>query len=143
VFVDSWCRLPYRYKFSEYIKLFKGLLLNKNIEVCFSADPQDFLNAHASASWVITDSFHSLMFSSIFNKNVCVIRPSCGFRSAMFARIEEFQKCVTHGSIISDSLNDALYSFLNDEDIIFDQERITALRNQSMQWLQSAIESAT
>jgi hypothetical protein len=143
LFVDSCCKLPWQYRCNEYVKLLKILFLNNNIEICFSANPQDFLNAHASASWIITDSFHSLMFSSIFNKNVRVIRPSCGFRSAMFARIEEFQKCITHGSIISDSLNDALYSFLNDEDITFNQDRIATLRNNSMQWLQSAIEVAT
>lgn len=108
-----------------------------------AAGPKDFVNAHASATWVLTDSFHSVMFSSIFDKNVRVIRPSTPSRKIMFARIEEFASKFIEGNIIADSLDDALKSFCQNEPIAFKYGAISKVRKASLTWLENALNALT
>lgn len=112
---------------------------SSRVELSLSGDPQDFLDAHASATWVVTDSFHSVMFSSIFDKNVRVLYPQSEFRKAMFARIEEFANSLVEGPMIADSLDVALASFEKGETIAFKQAEIATLRENSKQWLEDAL----
>lgn len=109
------------------------------VKLELAAGPKEFTDAHASAKWVITDSFHSVMFSSIFDKNVRVIRPSSEMRKAMFARIEEFAAECVEGEMIADSLDDALTSFAKGEAVTFKREKIEALRARSLAWLENAL----
>lgn len=109
------------------------------VKLELAAGPKEFTDAHASAKWVLTDSFHSVMFSSIFDKNVRVIRPSSEMRKAMFARIEEFAAECVEGEMIADSLDDALSSFAKGEAVTFTREKIEALRARSLAWLENAL----
>lgn len=113
-----------------------------HVKICLSGSPQDFLDAHASATWVITDSFHSVMFVAIFDKNVRVISPSSELRKSMFARIEEFAKRFVVGEMIVNSMDEALTSFEKGEVISFKQEEIATLRENSQQWLREALSRA-
>lgn len=108
-----------------------------------SAGPKEFVDAYASAQWVITDSFHSVMFSSIFDKNVRAIYPSSENRKAMFARIEEFATTCVEGNMIAASLDDALNSFSKNEIVTFKREKIEALREHSLAWLEQALGAFT
>lgn len=110
------------------------------IKLELAAGPKEFVDAHASATWVLTDSFHSVMFSSIFDKNVRVIRPSTEVRKRMFARIEEFADTCVEGNIIADSLKDALTSFAQEDTVTFNHSAIADQRNHSRAWLERALE---
>lgn len=141
IFVDGWWCIPSPRSWkgiwqwlSVHIARFFG-----NVQVCMAAGPQEFLDAHASAEWVITDSFHSLMFSSIFSKNVRLLRPSCEARKKMFSRIEEFTADNVAGDSIVDNLSSALNSFERGETVSFDQSKIARLRDQTLSWLKSAL----
>lgn len=143
IFVDGWWRIPaprnwagLKQWLSVYVTRFFG-----NIHICMAAGPQEFLDAHASAEWIITDSFHSLMFSSIFSKNVRLLRPSSEGRKKMFARIEEFTAENVTGDSIVDDLSSALNSFEHGETISFEQQKIARLRNQSRSWLNSKLQT--
>lgn len=140
IFVDKFqAPLPKtRASFKMWFKVFSFPWFSR-VNLCLSGDPQDFLDAHAFATWVVTDSFHSVMFSSIFNKNVRVLRPKLESRKAMFARIEEFANHLVTGPMVSDSLDAALASFEKGETITFKQDEIATLRNQSKQWLTDAL----
>lgn len=103
------------------------------------AGPAEFVASIAHADAVLTDSFHALMFSTIFNKNARFIRPDNEMRRKMFARIEEFaDKCIA-GPVFVDSVQTALDSFANGETISYNREEIDRMRSASLDWLKKAI----
>lgn len=110
------------------------------VKLCLSAGPQEFLDAFAQADWVLSDSFHALMFSSIFDKQVAILRPKSDERKAMFARIEEFVEASTDGPVIEDSVEFALARFERGERMSFRHEVIRQRREASWAWLKAALE---
>ena len=110
------------------------------VKLCLSAGPQEFLDAFAQADWVLSDSFHALMFSAIFNKQVAILRPESDERKAMFARIEEFVEAATEGSVIEDSVETALARFERGKTMAFRHDVIQARREASWAWLKAALE---
>lgn len=107
-----------------------------------SADPKDFVGAFSSADWIVTNSFHGLMFSVIFKKNVRVVRPSSVIRKDMSSRIDEFANGVISGPLMKDSIQDALTSIDKGEDVEINELEIRSRREKSREWLLSAIKSA-
>ena len=77
---DPDFRAYWRKEFANapYIKLFR------------SAGPKEFLNHLSGASAVISDSFHALMFSVIYQKPVRIIIDSEASRKNMSCRMENF-----------------------------------------------------
>lgn len=113
------------------------------VRVDFAAGPQEFLNAFANATWVLSDSFHAVMFSSIFGKNVRVLRPQSESRQKMFARIEEFaQQAVAAGELIAEDVPSALNSLINDTPLQFNTDFIARRRAESKAWLENALAEA-
>lgn len=60
------------------------------VRIHSSAGPLEFIRYFSQAKWVVSDSFHALMFSTIYEKNVRLIRPAMPFRIQMFSRISNF-----------------------------------------------------
>ena len=118
-----------------------GIELPAGVEIDFAAGPLEFIQAFRRAKWVLTDSFHALMFSIIGGVEVRVLRPMRSTsRMPMFARIEELAKGYA-GAILSDSINDALSSFdkfsLARE---FDKRWFLTLQKQSRRYLLSILD---
>lgn len=110
------------------------------IKVYYAAGPQEFLTEFASADYVLSDSFHAVMFSAIFEKNVRILRPHNKVRMNMFARIEEIaEHAVSSGTLISDDVPSALRSFMEDDPVKFDAKTIAERRNASREWLEAAL----
>lgn len=97
--------------------------------------PKEFVETMANADWVLTDSFHAVMFSAIFNTNFRFICPVTSFRLGMFARVKEFAKRCVKGRCLADGVGRALESFRLGEEVRFDQEEIDKMRNMSRAWL--------
>ena len=108
--------------------------LSAHVEVMDSAGPEEFYRAFKTASWVVSDSFHALMFSICNGCNVRMIRPSSDFRRSMFARIEEFA-AHAKGPLIVDSVRAALESFAKGKSVDFDYGWISERRAESKAWL--------
>ena len=106
-----------------------------DVDVVDDAGPEEFFKAFQNAKWVVSDSFHALMFSVCNGCNVRMIRPASKFRRKMFARIEEFA-AHTKGQLIADSLVDALDSIGRRESVKFDYDWIELRRRESSAWLQ-------
>lgn len=137
--------LPFPKTVSQIIQRVKRMARNifSPVKLELAAGPQEFLNAFANATWVLSDSFHAVMFSSIFGKNVRILRPKNEFRQKMFARIEEFAKSgVASGNLIAEDVPSALASFANDEPLQFNQEVIAQRRTESKAWLENALAEA-
>ena len=116
--------------------------LASRLRFCRAADPGDFVGAIASARWVLTDSYHAVLFSLLFDKNARVLRPSSSHRKGMFARIDELlrDKTVT-GPFLADTIDDALASFTTGERPLYDHGRLDKKRAASASWLREALDN--
>ena len=134
--------LPFPKTVSQIIQRVKRIMRNvfSPVKLELAAGPQEFLNAFANATWVLSDSFHAVMFSSIFGKNVRILRPKNEFRKAMFARIEEFaQQAVVKGELIAEDVPSALTSLVEASPIQFNTDFIARRRAESKAWLEQAL----
>lgn len=133
---------PHLKAFPKSLKQLRENMRNDypHVRICSDYGPKEFVNAFASATWALTDSFHAVMFSSIFNKNLRFIKPDSKFRKAMFARIEEFAASCINGTIFVDSVQSALDSFANGESISYNRSVLDSHRVASLDWLKKAIE---
>ena len=136
--------LPFPKTLSQVIQRIKRMARNifSPVKLELAAGPQEFLDAFANATWVHSDSFHAVMFSSIFGKNVRILRPKNEFRQKMFARIEEFaQQAVAEGTLIADDVPSALISLVEDAPLQFNTDFIARRRAESKAWLEQALSS--
>ena len=107
------------------------------VKVLVSAGPKEFLAAFKHARWVVSDSFHALMFAINNNCNARIIRPHSEMRQKMFARIEEFA-AHTEGPLIADSVSAALDSLASGEEVKYDYEWIKQRVEYSKEWLRGS-----
>lgn len=111
------------------------------VRLCRTYGPNEFVRAMASADWVLTDSFHAVMFSAIFNRNVRFLRPNDGGRAMMFARVEEFASRCVRGLFFAATVEEALESMGTNEGDEFNQKEIAVLREKSERWLKEAMDA--
>ena len=122
--VVKWCRLH-------------KLLSNKHVHVRFSAAPDEFVAAVSRATWVITESFHGLMFSTIFRKNVrIVLKQDDAVRGAMSSRLTEFADGIISGPLIKEALDDSLQSISKGEKVVYDEVTLAGRIAESRKWLE-------
>lgn len=110
------------------------------VRICRGYGPKEFVRAFASATWTLTDSFHAVMFSSIFNCNARFLVPQEGWRMLMFARIEEFAKTCINGRFFVDDVVQALSSLERDEKMSYNATKIGTMRAESVKWLENALQ---
>lgn len=123
-----------------YLQQYGGARLKaKNVVVHYTSGPKEFYNAIASAKCVVTDSFHGLAFSAMFDKNVRVIRPTNENRAMMFARIHEFLNRYMIGDCASENVPDALASISAGLRSIVRKEQMISDIRESAAWLQTNI----
>lgn len=109
------------------------------VRLRLAAGPREFVGAFSSATWVLSDSFHALMFASIFGVDVRILRPKDAFRQMMFGRIEEFVKCAVKGTALSANVQEALASFAQGEPCVYDEAFLRERREASRTWLAEAL----
>ena len=120
-------------------RLYTNLVSRHGVRIVYDAGPAEFVKGIASADAVITDSFHGLMISSIYGKNIRMIRPNNDHRRMMFARIEEFVNTYTNGGVFVDSVKDALWSINSGNCVEYAQSSISEFRLRSRKWLECAL----
>lgn len=124
----------------EFIKLIKTLHLHsRRIEFCLDADPKDFVKSIARSKWVISDSFHALMFSVIFRKNVRILKPHGEFRMRMFSRITDFADYISVDNFIQEDISVALNSLDTEKSTEYDETKLLFWINNSHKWLKNNI----
>lgn len=122
--------------FQRVCRLFCG-----SVRLRLGAGPEEFMHSLEGADWVVSDSFHALMFSIINNCNARIVRPKSEKRARMFSRIQEVVNH-TKGPLISYSLEEALRSFANGEEVIYESAWLKSRRVDSEQWLVKALNAA-
>lgn len=136
VFIDNKWILPMPTDGMKMKKWIHGIRKRcfSHVKVMDGAGPEEFYKAFQNAKWVISDSFHALMFSIRNNCNARIIRPTTDLRRRMFARIEEFANH-TRGPLIVESVMEALDSLSNNEIVMYDYRWIYNRRKESIEWL--------
>ena len=109
------------------------------VSVFVSAGPKEFVRALADATWIVSDSFHALMFATIFEKNVRILKPRTEFRRKMFARIEEFSEHA-EGPLAAESLEEALASLQRGENVTVGRQWLERRRKVSWEFLRERVE---
>lgn len=114
-----------------------------HVHLRLSAAPDEFVREVSAATWVVTESFHGMMFSTIFRKNVrIVLNDQCVGRSGMSARLTEFAGPIIRGRLMCSSLSEALMSLRTDAPVDYDEQALAGRINASQTWLQAAIATA-
>ena len=111
-----------------------------DIQVCLKASHEDFIKSISAANMVLTDSFHALMFSIVFGKNIRMIKPANSYRAKMFSRIEEACNQFMKTNLLYNTIDDALVSFEREGHTIVNWDMVNASIESSRKWLMSAID---
>ena len=142
IFVDQWIfdALPVPTSSVKLRQWAKGLnrKMFGNVRIYDSAGPIEFVRSIAGADMVISDSFHALMFSLVFGRNVRIIAPKSASRRKMFARIEEFASHMA-GQLVVNSLYEALDSFVSGNTTTVDSTWLASRRSASLDFLRRNI----
>lgn len=109
------------------------------VRISLAAGPREFVRAFSRAEACVTDSFHAVMFSSIYDCNVRFLRPTHPQRKQMFTRIEGFAQTAVEGEMIADTLASALDPIARGTRITFRRDVIDSWRNASWRWLEAAL----
>lgn len=118
---------------------FLRAFLRRNVHVHAMATPDEFVREIAMADWVLTDSFHALMFSTIFRKNVRVLRPRSGRGSAGFARLEEFVNDYLKTNVLCETYQELFDSFLREQAVTYNESLLKRHQESSLSWLKAAL----
>ena len=135
--------LPFPSNFSKFKLWIRGIWkrLFGNVTIYASAGPKEFVKTFANADWIISDSFHALMFATVFKKNVRILKPKSEFRQKMFARIEEFAEHA-EGPLVAESLEEALASLQRGENVTVGKAWLERRRKVSWEFLRRELRSA-
>lgn len=102
---------------------------------CYMDGPFKFLSRLRDARLVITSSFHGTILSIILHKNFYVLAPDPKKRS----RMDNILKLVGLTDRIIENEKDIEKVNLNDIDYTEPQNKLDNLRNESLEWLRSAV----
>lgn len=140
VFVDGRFPIPLPRNAGLVKKLFNDLRcgMSRRVRLRKGGGPVEFVSSLADADWVLSDSFHALMLSVVFRRNIRMLRPKSGLRMKMFARIEEFAQHM-EGGLLADSVSDALASFERGERVRVDEDWLARRISDSRSYLETAI----
>ena len=129
-------------RFKPWLRYWKILLFSP-LRFRYAAGPVEFVRSVAAADCVFSNSFHALMFSTIFRKNVRIVKPTHPGRKKMAARMQEFSGTIIHGPLIMETIDDAFASYERGETVSYNEALLQRRRSESMEWLAEAISNAT
>ena len=115
--------------------LLKRRLCQSSVKVYISAAIEDFMREISAATWIVTNSYHAMMFSIIYRKNVRIIVPTDPIRKGMHARMQEFEGSVIDGPLMQDNIESALSSFEKEEKVTYNEGILKKKIQFSRNWL--------
>jgi hypothetical protein len=119
----------------------RGMCRRSQVRICTDYGPEEFVGSFADAQACVTDSFHAVMFSYIYNLDIRFLRPHDELRAKMFSRIEEFAESSLKGDCFSNDLQGALDSIAKGPAMSYVDDEIARRRKASRDWLQSILAS--
>jgi hypothetical protein len=110
---------------------------DQHIKLYSSAGPKEFLSYLASASGVISNSFHALMFSVIYQKPVRIIITEDPLRIEMSDRMYNFCERIDASGYLSKNIEDFRQPFLTNNK--FSSKQLHSWISDSRLFLQNAL----
>lgn len=114
-------------------------LTKSPVKVYISAAIKDFMREISAAEWIITNSYHALMFSVIYKRNVRIIVPTDSVRKGMHVRMEEFANTIIEGPLMQSNIKSALQSLERGEVVRYNEEVLHGRIKESRNWLISQL----
>lgn len=143
-FVDRfWLRQPKTFSQFRRNRRFWRSCAEAGVRFRLDAGPIGFVRALTAADAVVTNSYHALMFSLLFGKEVRVVLPTHPRRQLMNARLTEACRDFVEGPAVSAGLDAALASLSAGERTRVRGAAVESAARQSAQWLSRALASAS
>ena len=101
--------------------------------------PKQFLRCLAASDTVITNSFHGMVFASVFGKNTRFILPTSKIQKAVISRINDYADRFIEGPVLQPSLPAALESIASGERTVIKDSLLNKECQSSLSWLQEAL----
>ena len=142
VFVDA---LANPVRFDSPLSGLKGwgrlirLRFCSTVKLHMSAGPKEFVQAFARAKWILSDSFHALMFAAIYDKEIRIIRPTKNHKIKMFGRITDFLSDFVRGTVVVDGFREGLESLSDERTVEYNGFKLQKFIEESKLWLLSRI----
>ena len=114
---------------------------NRGIDFRLDAGPEEFVRSIAAAEAVVSNSYHALMFSLVFGREVRIVLPTHPVRRKMNARLREFEGTLTDGPLIADTLSAALASLAAGERVTVRTDALSRRADASRVWFSNALET--
>lgn len=111
------------------------------VDLRLDAGPMEFVRSLSAAGRVLSNSYHALMFSIVFGKDVRIVRPTHPLRRQMDARLVEFESFLSSGKLVFDDLRSALDAWEPSAPAVFGTDALNARISFSRDWLSSALEA--
>ena len=111
----------------------------RGIDFRLDAGPEEFVRSIAAAAAVVSNSYHALMFSLVFGREVRIVLPTHPVRRKMNARLREFEGTLTEGPLVAEKLSEALRSLASGEHVAIRTEALAARVAASDRWLKAAL----
>lgn len=111
------------------------------VRLRLSAGPAEFASSIAGSSGVVTNSYHALLFSLIYGRNVRVLQASDLSRRVMSAKFDEAATFVD-GPMFATSLEDGLAGVLAGDPVGVNAATLGERVDFSRKWLARALESS-
>lgn len=125
----------------QLLKMYRNRFFSP-VRIRYEAGPEDCVTAFCAADAVVTDSFHALMFATIFGKNIRILQPRQDWLAISFSRILEFSDEYIDGPLIQADLGKALASLERGEEIAFNDSALGERIEDGKRWLKNALEKA-
>lgn len=106
-------------------------------KVDFSAGPSEFLHYVQNAKYVISNSFHGVVFSIIYNKTFFRIADNEDGKIKIDERLDSILNML--GLSVQNVITNSSISLNTDIDYAVANEKMSDLRNESLGWLQEAL----
>ena len=134
-YVDWLCRKRTRH-LGRWLRncLWMRRVARMGVDLRLDAGPAEFVRDLVAADVVVSNSYHALMFSLLFGKEVRVVLPSHPVRRKMNARLLEFGELV-EGPLVCGSLGEALDSLASGGRIAVRRNLLDARIADSRAWL--------
>lgn len=113
-----------------------------NLREHFCEGPKGFVETIARARYVLTDSFHGMVFSSVFSKKMCVLHTNKSGRNCMFSRIQEFSERFIIGECVFASIEDAIANIEGKCAFEYKSAGLIDFKNRSLRWLDDQLKAA-
>ena len=112
---------------------------DEGIDLRVDAGPEEFVRSLAAADVVVSNSYHALVFSLLFGKEVRIVLPTHPARRAMNSRLEEMVEDFVDGTILHETLASALASLSSGDRCTIRRDSLDAHIAASRKWLADAL----